>query len=338
MVRNTKGSVLLIMFVFLVFLSVVMSAFMLVITAGGRQGAAHVARAQALWIAEAGVHNVLYALRNNQAFVASPYVLTGDVGNGSYTVTTTRNGKNYAVIAIGTVGQIARQIRRTIFLGSGFWETFTEGIYTGGKITFKKETAGTVTGDITTANVVQGIEKILLVGRLIERADILIPSVDYDYYRAIADHSVASDYTFTANKTYAGIWYIDGSATIENNVVINGSVIATRNILLNGADNTTITAEAGYPALVASASFSMQGTDSVTVNGLLYAENSITLKNVTQSTFSGALIADKKITIDSSTQWSITFDDTLQSGLLGFSGGLDDIVITPQKDWDDTIL
>jgi len=145
-----------------------------------------------------------------------------------------------------------------------------------------------------------------------ESSTVVAPTVNMASYAAIATTSYGSNHTYNAG-TYSGIHYVDGRATIDDNVTFNGTLVATGNIVLTNTNNFVSTPTSNYPALVSDATITGNRMDSAIINGLVYAATSINFPRGTSNTVNGSLISGGDIDIDRGSGWSITYDSDLAS-------------------------
>lgn len=123
MIRNRKKGIALIMvFLIMITITVIVGAFLYMVSSQLTSAGADISNAKALWLAEAGVQMVMYNFKTNASYRASPTALSGNLGGGTYTVTQpTPDGKGgYNIICTGTFGGVNRAITCTAMGGSVF--------------------------------------------------------------------------------------------------------------------------------------------------------------------------------------------------------------------------
>ena len=130
-------------------------------------------------------------------------------------------------------------------------------------------------------------------------------------------------FAFEEGNTYGSvgseeIWYIEGSATIEENVTIYGTVIADLSISFTGRrdkENVTIDAASGYPALLAGTNISGDSLANSTISGLIHAGNTITFDKANNLTINGTIISgnDTSMANDKRGSFVINYDSDIVS-------------------------
>ena len=118
--KNRRGVVLILAFIIMITLIVIMGAFMYMTSIQIRTAGYSVSDAKALWIAEGGIQQVLYRLKNDAGFRSNPTTMTVNLGDGIYTVAVTKaGGSTYYINSLGTVGGLNRRIRQTAVIDGG---------------------------------------------------------------------------------------------------------------------------------------------------------------------------------------------------------------------------
>ena len=277
--------------------------------------------AQAFFIAEAGVQEVLYKLKNESAYRSDPSTVIGDIGEGDFSVDVSKDDTTYTLTSTGTVGEINRDIIQSVVV-SATAGVFNYAVYVGGHIH------------------TQGAENLIIEGSQQEGGRDL-PTVDLSYYQSIADlgQDISGNHIFTAGA-YSGIWYIDGNVTVESNVTINGSIIASGNITMHNNSDIIITADSPYPALVSEGNFIFQNTDNIDVNGLIYVGADFDANFLSQGAmninFTGTVIVAQNFNLQHTENVTITYDQSIADNLPpGFSGGDGVVTVILQKDWSE---
>lgn len=332
-----KGAVLILTFLIMTTLIVITGGFLYMTSTQLRGSGYDLASAKALWIAEAGLQDVFYKLKNDSAYRDNPTPVSGTLGNGSYSVSVTKSGSTYTITSTGTVNVLNRKIIQTAVVTSGLLEAFYNAIYAdGNNINFKNST-GTVNGNIRTRNQVINEENMTINGTITENSPVTI-AVDFNYYLGIADSVVSGNKTFSAGQIYTGIWYVDGAATIQDNVTINGTIVATGNITLQGSENVTTNPVTGYPSLIAGNNVNGRDLEDSTINGLIYAGNNIDFRDNEYNAFTGTFIAMNNILITGAHNFTITYNSIIQTNPPpGFSGSSSSVAVTAQKDWNEVV-
>ncbi len=184
--------------------------------------------------------------------------------------------------------------------------------------------AGVITGNVDARSGIS-LVNVTVNGTITQNnTPLLIPSVALPAYQAIAD------YTYAVNQTWdtappAGIHHVTGNVTINgmSAFTLNGSIIATGSITFStkmGA--VTITPTGSNPALVAGTALSMFTVPAtVNINGLIYANNNITLSSVTGPLVINGAIASRAsgLGMSSVANINLTFDENINPPY--FTGG-----------------
>jgi cytoskeletal protein CcmA (bactofilin family) len=335
-ISGEKGAVLLLTFVVMVTLCAIAISFLYMISVQTRGSGYDIVSSKALWLAEAGIQQVLYRLKNDANYRNNPTAVNGTLGDGTYSVSVSKNGSTYTLTSTGTVNSLNRKVEQTAVSAGAVPEAFNYAQHSGGDIDFKNST-GAITGNISAADEVKNEGGMTINGTITENSSVVNPSVDFTSYSAIADNTVNGNKTFQANRTYSGIWYVDGKATIANNVTINGSIIATGNIVLQNSKGITINPTSPYPALVSAGDINGNKLQNSSINGLVYAGEDITFNQSKNNTFNGTLIADEYISIQNSSNLTIIYNPNIQSNPPPYFSGGGSVTITPQKDWNEVI-
>lgn len=353
-IRNTnKGAVLIMTFIIMVTLSAITLGFLFMTSHQLRGSAYDIASAKAFWLAEAGIQDVIQKLTSSSTFRDSPTTpVTGSLGQGTYSVSVTKNDTTYTLTSTGTVDVISRKITMSVVATSAVIE---RGIHADGAHLKFDSSSGTVNGNVSCFTSVMNEEGMTIIGTITEGQDQdkINPVLDITGYYTIADalDQVDTRKTF-ANATYTGVWYITQQATIGDNATINGTIICEGKIDFEGkADNVTITPSNNYPALYSGGTITSSdtgapaqriGLQNSTINGLVMATSNIIfdyMNNNTSNTvtFTGTLLAVNNIEIKNSSNFTVTYDADIWDPLpLGFSF-TSTASVTEQGDWNEVV-
>ena len=331
-------------------LTAVTVAFLYITTIQTKGSGHDITSSQALWLAEAGLQDVIQKLKNDSDYRDSPTTVTADLGEGSYSVTVAKDDTTYTFSSTGTVDVISRKITMSIVATSALIE---RGIHADGAHLKFDSSTGTINGNVSCFTSVMNEEGMTITGTITEGQDQpkINPVLDIAQYYTIADAAGQVDTRKTfANATYTGVWYITQQATIGSNATINGTIICEGSIDFEGkATNVTINPSNNYPALYSGGTISSSDTGSPlkrtglqnsTINGLVMATSNIIFdymnKNTANSnTFTGTLLAVNNIEIKNSINFTITYDADIWNPLpLGFSF-TSTAEVTEQGDWDE---
>jgi hypothetical protein len=273
---------------------------------------------QAFYIAEAGLKHVIFKLKDDSDYRASPAAVAEDFGDGSFSVTVTKSGSTFTLTSTGSVGNTARVIEQIVLIEGGMPEAFDYAIICfGSSVNFRKST-GTVNGDIASAKSVQSYNDMTINGTITERSDVADPSpVDMANYEYMADNIETGGFTFQEGNTYGSagneeIWYIQGIATIERDVTIYGSVIAEGTISM-GVDSISIDAASGYPAIISGNNINGNGLTDSTISGLIFADNKAYLDDLDNVIITGTILAGTNIAMTNGTNFTIDYDPDITS-------------------------
>ncbi len=299
---------------------------------------------QAFYIANAGMESYLELLQNDSNWSTPPTVFTNQAfGAGTFTITYA----NQAVSAIDVTstgkvtGWDGNSVQRVITQhvaktgGSGYLggvpQAFTYGIHCfTNNVNFKKS-SGTVNGNAASKGQVLNYGSMTMNGTVTENSSVPDPGpVTMASYQAIADVVQPGNYTFTAG-TYGSsgnpqIYYINGTATINSNVTIYGTVIAAYDINISNKTNIHITSAAGYPAFIAGHDISVTTLLSAsTIDGLIYADNNLTLDHLSNVTMNTCILAGNSMSIQTGSGFTISYSSSIYTNpppyFNGYSSG-----------------
>lgn len=118
--RKTIAVVLTVMVMLIVFS--IAAAFLYMISVKIKIANYNVESAKAFWLAEAGLEQVMYKLKSDNAFragvggVDNPGIESSNLNGGSYSVTVTKDSKIYSLVSIGEAGMMKRKITQSVVL------------------------------------------------------------------------------------------------------------------------------------------------------------------------------------------------------------------------------
>ncbi len=333
LVKDEKGSVLIVMFIIMTTLTTITVAYLYMTSIRLRGSAYDVVSSKALWLAEAGLQDVIYRLNNDSEYRDSPTAVNENLGDGSYSVSVSKNVNTYSLTSTGTVDVLNRKITQNVIVAEGTPQAFSYAQHSGKDIDYGNS-VGTINGDISAVDQVTNEDGMTINGNIAERSGIATPFVNFDSYSAIADNVVHGRKTFEEGQTYSGIWYVGGNAIIKDNVTINGSIIATGNIDMEDSAGITINPGSGFPALVSKKNIKGDRLEDSTINGLTYAMKKIDLNQNKRNTFNGTLISGQETSINiiGGEDFTITYDANLQSNPPPYFGPE-----TTVTDWDEIV-
>jgi hypothetical protein len=344
--QDKKGMVLLLTFMVMATLSAITTSFLYLTSVQIKSGGFDMVSAKALWLAEAGLQQAFYTLKNDSGYQSAPTTINGSLGEGTYRVTVVKGGSTYAFTSTGTVGSFRRQVSQSAVLSSAI---LARAIHADGSIVDFNGSTGTVNGNISCHVQVKNYSGMTINGTVTDGLAKINGTLDFDYYKTLAQslgQYINGSYTF-ANATYTGVWYTKNQATIGDNAIINGSIISDSDIrFANRADNVQITPSAltNYPALAAKnnigtnatgAPSSRIGLQNSTINGLILCNNNLTFDYLKNTAINGTLLSGGNISLQNSTGLTITYNENIFSPMpAGFTytpGGA--TAVLTQKDW-----
>ena len=117
-----KGVALIMVFLIMVTITVIVGAFLYMVSSQLTSAGADISNAKAFWLSEAGVQMVVYNFKTNPGYRASPTSLSGNLGGGTYAVTqpTSDGHGGYNITSTGIFGGISRRITCNAIGGSVF--------------------------------------------------------------------------------------------------------------------------------------------------------------------------------------------------------------------------
>ncbi|MFA4889539.1 MAG: hypothetical protein WC628_08225 [Candidatus Omnitrophota bacterium] len=347
---DKNGIVLILAFIVMVTLIVLTAVFLYMISFQTKAGAYQMAEAKALWLAEAGLQQAFYTLKNNATYQDNPTPISGSLGEGAYSVIVSKNANSYTFTSLGTAGGMNRKIAQGMSLTSS---TLVRAIHADGSTLDFQNSTGVINGNLSCNVQIKNYSGMTINGSITQGFPMIRPTLDFDYYKALAQAAGQYDNnakTF-ANGTYNGLWYIGGKVTIGSNVIINGSIIGDSSIeFAKAATNVQITPSplTNYPALAAkqgiSTSASGTGGDKIglqnsTINGLILAQANITFDWIVNSTINGTILAGNNITMSNGTGITLNYNENIfapmPAGFTYTAGG--STAIISQKDWNEIV-
>jgi hypothetical protein len=319
---NKKSLALPLIFLILLVLIVLASAFFLRSTTEKMFAQKYLNISQSFWLAEAGIENARNQLTNNWFDRASPGDTALGKGTYNFTIYTTDSGgspltsNQLRVIATGTVQDVTREIE--ILLED--IPIYQHAVVAVTKVELRAGT--TVHGDVYVdgdaevqagASIVKEDDSIAPPDPNAYGADLLytgttatingtvegdvtqtseplpLPTVDFADALANADYVLPTGTTLNGNIA-DGVYYVTGSVTLDNVTLNQGSIISDGKIeVRNGFDHSAPVYE--YPAL-ANQTGTIEISDTATVHGLVYCSDSgIELKTAATMIVFGSVAA-----------------------------------------------
>ncbi|MBU0759916.1 MAG: hypothetical protein KKC66_04185 [Candidatus Omnitrophica bacterium] len=342
-----RGSVLIMTFIIMATLISITLGFLFMMSIQLKGSGYDVASSKALWLAEAGLQKVIYQIKNSSSFRDNPTTITGNLENGGYSVSVSKNGITYSLSSTGTESDISRTVELDAVVSSnggsypdGAPEAFNYAMHSFGNHIKFKDSEGTINGNVASANSVQNSGDPTINGIVTSNSTVPTPfTVNMAGYQSIADNVESSNYTFTEGNTYGSsgseqIWYVQGNVTIEENVAIYGTVVAEHNVTL-GSEDITIDAASGYPALIAGNNISGDGLENSAINGLIAAENNIDFDNIKDATINGAILAGNNITMRDGEDFTVNYDSDITSNPPPYFSGYGGTTTVTTQGWNE---
>ncbi len=327
--KRKKGVTLLLTLIIITTLAVVVTAFLYMVSVQTKGSGYTIDSAKEFWLAEAGIQQVIYKLKTDEAYrtTLSPNPLTGTLGTGSYSVVVTGPVSNtYTLTSTGTFGVINRTIQQTVVV----------------KLAGTFDALATVDNNILTSQATN----LVLTGELRDHAPNLQPNVNFTYYynnTPVAQRKVG-DYTFPAG-TYSGLWYVSGTATISSNVTINGTLVAGNQISCVNKSNVTINPTGlTHTALIAGQTIDFGRTSNLTITkGIIFAgvtvNKDLNLNRTNGANINAVIFTNQNCDFSRSNNVTVTWDSGVKANpppsdaMSGGGGGT--ATVSPQKDWQE---
>ncbi len=296
---NERGAALMFTFAVLLSMTLLVGAFVFMVSTRILGSGGSWTAAQAVWIAEGGLQQVYYQLYTDSSFRNSPTSpVTGALGTGSYSVTVSKSGQTYTLGSTGTVSGFSRKINRTVTVSGGYPYAFDYGVFGNTNASqLRLMNNVTITGDlfydgnvqIDSGNTVTGLvyaDAVTGSGSYTVAGGSPSPvptypsfsTASYDSAITTAEGTATSNWTLSGSSSYnlnGGTVYYK-AVTIKNSAAITGTgtIVATGDVLIRdsaniGPDITIITKK----------DLTVQNTSVVQSGGVLYGRNSVTLRD-----------------------------------------------------------
>jgi len=314
---------------------------------------------QAFYIAEAGLQDVYYRLKNDEDYRDAPTTASEGLWTGNYSVDVTKDDTTYTLVSTGTVGDVIRKIQRSVVVSSG---TLTNAVHADGATVNFAGSSGTINGDVSYfTTVLPDPPPVTITGDLKKATEKVNPGVDLPTYLALAQADdtppgshVANNLTFD-NAVYDGVYYAYKGVTINTGAVIKGSVICEKNITFaNGPTVVQITPELSTRALAdgqnyvalyaigsitssdAGAPSGRRGLQNSTINGLVMSVSNMKFEYLDNTTFNGTLIFDNNVDLSDALSFTVNYDaDIFSPMIVGFTFEAGEPGILLQSDWEE---
>jgi len=286
--KQERGAILLFTFIVMVALAVLVGSFLLMVSTQTLGSGGGLTGAQALWVAEAGIQHTFYNLRSDGSFRTNPTTVTGSVGEGTYSVTVSRNNSTYTLASTGTVGELSRQVTQTIVVTPSAFDYAVFG--------------NTNTNELKIENTV------VISGDLYYDGDVQVK----------ANASVINGLVYADNVTGAGTYtaapgppdpvpeYPPFDTTWYDNEIATAESEATDDLVLQGSSTLSLNGATVYYK-----SATIQGTASLLGPGTLVTTGDVDIKNSAALTSNISIISRDKVKMQNNA--------TILSGTLVFA-------------------
>ena len=303
-----NGFVLIVSVIILLSLSIIAGAFVQLVTVRTRASASSLDSAKAFWIAEGGIQQVIYRLKNDTNYRSSPTSISGNLGGGSYSVAVTKQSGQtvYAMVSTGTVGVISRNINQTATVAVGWGKPFNDyGAFAGGASISLKNSAKIV-GDAYTTGSVSTASSSTVTGKVYANSGsgnyarlplpsptIPSPTLDSTYYTALintAKTQTSGNKVYTTLALTGGTLYVNGTINAKN-ITGAGIVVSTGNITITGGD------VAQGITIISDGRISFSSSSHIQSGCILYAKTSFAVTNSSVIMDNAALLTPGTVSI-----------------------------------------
>ncbi len=245
-------------------------------------------------LAEAGIDYAAWRLYNGEGSTLPVTWGRTDLSNGSFTVTVdsyngasdtfvlistgTSQGWNSVVKVVGSFLSNPGEPENPVFDYALFSDadltlsgTFdlTGKVHTNGKATCKG--GPKVDGDLSAVGPITIKGSANITGSKTSGVPkVAMPTIDFAYYRSIANTVYTGDTTLSGNTTLNGVTYIDGNATIGGQFSGTGVIVVKGNVSMNG-NATLVSSSTDEMAIVASGTVRINGN--CRIEGWVYTHN-----------------------------------------------------------------
>ncbi len=311
---SQRGAALLFTLVVLISLTVLVTAFVLLVSTRILGSGGSWTAAQAVWVAEGGLQQVYYRLYTDTSFRNSPTSpLTGTLGEGTYSVTVIKSGNSYTLASTGTVSSFSRKIQRSVTAYGGYPYAFDYAIFgntNGSELEIRNNVI--ISGDLyydgdvevkVDAAVNDGLvyaDAVTGAGTYTAASGAPSPvpaypsfsTASYDDAISTADSTATSNWTLSGSSTAAlsGTVYYK-AVTIEDSASITGTgtIVATKDVIIRNSANIgpNIT-------IITKQDLTVRHDAIVQSGGVLYGRNSVMLRDDAQVTGSVLVPASGK--------------------------------------------
>jgi hypothetical protein len=290
--RAQKGFVLALSAVLLLCISVILAAFVFLITLKSRSLATGMASAKAFWLAEAGIQRVASQLKKDPDYRIRPVSLSGSLGEGSYTVSVATPSESgvCVVTSMGTVDGISRTIAQTLTIRTAGWGSqFTEyAVFAGVKncnVTLRNNSE--IQGDVYVGGEVRTMDSSSVSGTVFAssgsgnyvREPLPTPPVPmptltrkwYDDEISVAKTYPKGNVTYTSIDLTGKTLYVNGKVRLTN-ASGTGTIVSVGSLEVNGTIGSGVT-------VISDSTVSVGANSRVSPDVMFYGSNAVTVGN-----------------------------------------------------------
>ncbi len=330
---SAKGGAALIMtFIIMATLSAITAGFLFMTSAQLKGSGNDVASSKALWIAEAGIQQAIYQLKNDSGYRNSPTAINANLGDGSYSVSVSKNGSTYDLSSTGTVDVLNRKVMQSADVSIAFPAAFDYVLFgniNSDELKIKDDVA--ISGDVYYDGDVEVEQNTSVTNGLVYADSVTgsgtyteapgppdpvptYPAFDttwYDNQISTAESQASSDWTLKNNDTYdlnGGTVYYK-KVKIKDNATITGSgiIVAKNDVTIQDSANIS-----SNVTIVTKKNMKIKNNAVIQSGAVLYARKDITLRDSANVT--GSVLAPENnksvIVKDSTTFTGIIYADT----------------------------
>ncbi|MFA6280910.1 MAG: hypothetical protein WCY05_00200 [Candidatus Omnitrophota bacterium] len=325
-----KGFVLIVSIIILFSLALIAAGFVSMLAARSINAAAALDSAKSFWLAEAGIQQAVYKLKNDANYRSSPTDLNGNLGSGTYVVTAAQqSGQNvFSISSTGTSGNITRTITQKVTVIVGGWvKQFTDyGTFDAANAVISLKHSSIINGDVYAAKNVQTDQSSSVTGTVyassgsgnymrqpLPNPPLVMPTFSTTYYKnmiATAKTYTKRDYVYNTLNLAGSTIYVNGTITAKNitgpgtivcasDFVANGGTIGSDITIISG-NNITANSNSNFESGTVLYGNSLVQTSSI-VNMANTAILTLGSVRLTNTVFNGAIYSAGNVLLDKGT-------------------------------------
>ena len=301
---------------------------------------------KALFVADAGIQDVIYKIVNDSSYRASPTSVTDTIGSGAYTVTVSKASDIYTLTSVGAVNNAVRRVTQVVEYSGAVPDAFSYAfssyggnpVYIGG-ILFAQNTY--ISGDaynngnmyvFTRSDVVDGLvyaDSVGGGGNYTEASGPPDPVPEYPeldttwYDQQIADAEASGPSDLTLNdgdvlELNGGTFYYD-DIEVKPGATINGpgTIVATDDIVVSGSRTKTATISEDV-TMISQDDITIKRKSVVEEGSVIYAKDDVTIEKdgwrYTAPVVTASVIAGDLADVTSATVTGIILADRVNLG------------------------